>query len=146
MDLKFETEATFLNDDKSWLRRREGIDDAESITLDLSLFTKATHFPNGFIPSGMTLGKVAATGLYGPYNNALGGGTADQGVFRGHLLSAVEVRPTNETGKAGAALFWRGTVRESRLPTNHGLDAAAKVDAGPTSAITVGNAPIIRYE
>lgn len=145
-DLKFTTDGTFVNDDKSWIRRREGLDDAQSITLDLSLFTLATHYPNGFIPSGMTLGRVAATGLYGPYNNALGGGTADQGVFRGHLLSSIEVRSDNTTGKAVGALFWRGTVRETRLPTNHGLDAAAKVDAGPTSAIVDGTHPTIRYE
>lgn len=144
MDLKFETEATFLNDDKSWLGNgREGINDARSITLDLSLFTLATHYPNGFIPSGIALGKVTATGLYGPYNNALATGVEN---FRGFLLSSVEVRSTNVTGKVGAALYWRGAVRQSRLPANHGLDAAAIVDAGPTSALVDGQAARIRFD
>lgn len=121
MDLKFETEATLINDDKSWLATRDGIDIARSITLDLALFTEATHYPNGFIPSGMTLGKVTATGLYGPYNNALING---QETNRGHLLSGLQVRATNKTGKAVGALYWRGIIKQSRLPTNHGLDAA----------------------
>lgn len=142
-DLLFETEDTFGQDDKSWLRRREGTDDAMSVTLDLSLFTDTTHYPDGFIPSGVTLGKVTASGLYGPYESGETDGRED---FRGHLLSSVQVRSTNTTGKAVGALFWRGTVQESRLPTNHGLDAAAKEDAGPTSAITDGQAPRIRYE
>lgn len=142
-DLQFETEETFEQDDKSWIRRREGVDDAQSITLDLSLFTEATHYPDGFIPSGVTLGKVTADGLYGPYDDALLNGQED---FRGHLLSAVVVRPTQTTGKSVGALFWRGTVEEARLPANHGLNAAAKVDAGPTSAIVDGQAPRIRYE
>lgn len=144
MDLKFETEASFLNDDKSWLGNgREGINDARSITLDLSLFTAGTHYPNGFIPSGIALGKVTATGLYGPYSNAAGDGRTD---FRGFVLSNVEVRPTNTTGKATAALYWRGSVRQSRLPANHGIDANAIVDAGPTSAIADGQAPRIRFD
>lgn len=143
MDLKFETEATFLNDSKAWLGAREGVDDARTVTLDLSLFTAGTHFPNGFIPSGMTLGKVTASGLYGPYNNALATGVEN---FRGHLLSGVEVRATNVTGRAVAAMLWRGTVKESKLPTNHGLDAAAKADAGPTSALVGNDIPNIRYE
>jgi hypothetical protein len=125
MDLKFEDDGSFTNDDKSWLASRMGIDTARSITLDLSLFTSGTHYPNGFIPSGVTLGKVTATGRYGPYNNALATG---QEVNAGHLLSAVEVRSTNTTGRAAAALFWNGIVREARLPANHGLDAAGKTD------------------
>lgn len=125
MDLVFETESTLAQDDKSWLATRMGIDTARSITLDLSLFTGGTHYPNGFIPSGVALGKVTATNRYGPYNDALATGVE---VLRGHLLSAVVVRATNTAGKAAGALFWHGVVKESRLPANHGLDAAGKAD------------------
>lgn len=142
-DLKFEQDATFSGTSKAWLKSRKGVDQCRGITLDLSLFTLATQYPNGFIPSGMTLGKVTATGLYGPYNDALATG---QEVFRGHLLEDVKVRSTNTTGKAVGALFWTGIVEEARLPANHGLNAAAKVDSGPTSAIVDGQAPSIRYE
>lgn len=125
MDLKFETDATFVQDDKSWLASRDGIDIARSITLDLSLFTEAIHYPNGFIPSGVTLGLVTATNRYGPYDNAaVDGRTAN----KGHLLSSVVVKTTNKTGKAAGALYWRGIVREARLPVGHGLDANGKTD------------------
>lgn len=70
MDLKFEVEGTFLNEDHSWLASRLGFDTARPATLDLSLFTEGTHFPNGFIPSGMSLAKVTSgpsINLYGPY-------------------------------------------------------------------------------
>jgi hypothetical protein len=114
MDLKFETEGTFLNDDKSWLAAREGIDDARSITLDLSTFTAVGFYPNGFIPSGTVLARITATGLYVPFADGAVGTGAE--IPRGLLLSAVEVRATNVTGKAAGALFWRGSVKLSRLP------------------------------
>lgn len=229
MDLKFETEGSYKNDDHSWLATRMGLDVMRSITLDLALFTEATHYPDGFIPSGVTLGKVTATSLYGPYagrasevqtinlgaatagtvtigfdgettaaiafnataatvqteleklsnvqagdivvtggplpgtitltfggqyagkdvsqvvvtptgltggavtvatTTAGGSATADgRQTMAGHLGSAVEVRATNKTGKAAGALFWTGVVKEARLPTGHGLDAAGKTDA-----------------
>jgi len=141
--LQFAQEAAFQNDDKSWIRRREGLDDMMGVTLDLTTFTLATHYPNGFIPSGMVLGKITATGLYGIYLPAALDGRQDA---RGHLASAVDMTPVPTANKAVSTLFWRGTVREARLPTNHALDAAAKVDLGPTSAIVDGQHGMIRYE
>lgn len=142
-DLQFETEDTFLNDDKSWIRRREALDDMQSITLDLTVFTLATHYPNGFIPSGLVLGKITATGLYGIYLPGALDGRQDA---RGHLGSSIDMTKVPATNKSVGALFWRGTVREVRLPANHALDAAAKVDMGPTSALADGLHAMIRYE
>lgn len=55
---------------RSWLLSPHGTDPGTtpSITLDVSAFTAAVHYPNGYIPSGAPLGKITATGLYGPYN------------------------------------------------------------------------------
>lgn len=142
-DLQFETEDTFLNDDKSWIRRREGLDDMQSITLDLTTFVLATHYPNGFIPSGIALGKITATGLYGPYASGALDGRQDG---RGFLGGAVDMTKVPATNKSVSALFWRGTVREARLPANHGVDAAFKVDVGPTSALVDGLHGLIRFE
>lgn len=146
-DLQYETEATFLNDDKSWIRRREGLDDMPSITLDLTTFVLATHYPDGFIRSGTVLGKITATGLYGPYaTGALDGRQA----ARGFLGGAVDMTSVPATNKSVSALFWRGTIKESRLPLNHGLDAAAKVDMGPTAVdallVADGQFAQIRFE
>lgn len=52
--------------DKSWLATRMGLQDMRSITLDISAFN-ADHISNGYIPSGTVLGKITATGKYGPY-------------------------------------------------------------------------------
>jgi hypothetical protein len=147
-DLQFESEAPFTNDDKSWIRRREGFDDMMTITLDLSTFVLATHYPGGFIPSGIALGKTTATGLYGPYDNTVGGGTADRGIFRGFLFGPIDMTTVPANNRAVSALFWRGTIKESRLPANHGFDAAAKTDiADPVAAqYADGQIPIIRVE
>jgi len=141
--LQFVTEQAFQADDRSWIRRREGYDDMQSITLDLTTFTLATHYPNGFLPSGLVIGKITATGLYGIYASGALDGRQDA---RGFLGSAVDMNPVPASNKAVANLFWRGTIRETRLPANHGLDAAAKVDMGPTSALTDGQHALIRFE
>lgn len=54
-------------EDRSWLGSRDGTQYTQSITLDVSLFVPGEHYPNGYIKSGTLLGKVTASGLYGPY-------------------------------------------------------------------------------
>lgn len=66
MDLALST-TTYGVEDRSWLASRDGTAFTQSITLDISTFTSGTHFPNGYIPSGVCLGKITASGLYGPY-------------------------------------------------------------------------------
>src|SRR5690625_694348 len=53
-------------DDPSWLGSAHGVNATRSITLDVSKFTKSTHYPNGVIPSGTAVAKIAASGKYGP--------------------------------------------------------------------------------
>lgn len=66
MDLSLTSES-FAGGDPSWLRLRHGVDSCVSGTLDVSAFTPAVHYPNGFIKSGTAIGRITATGLYGPY-------------------------------------------------------------------------------
>jgi hypothetical protein len=66
MDLSLRTE-NFSFDDQSWLGSAHGTDAARTITLDTSAFTSGTHYPNGYFPSGLPLGRITATGKYGPY-------------------------------------------------------------------------------
>lgn len=117
--------ATYITEDMTWLGSAHGTETADTITLDFNLFTAGTHFPNGFIPAGMTLGKVTATGVYGPYNDALSNG---QEVMAGHLYKPVAVATDNVAGKGLGALYWHGEVVEAKLPTNSGINAAGKVD------------------
>lgn len=108
---------------RSWMLSQWGQGPGEnpSIVLDQSAFTGGTHFPNGFIASGEALGKITATGLYGPYDNAAADGRE---VCAGLLHSATKV-PTNGTDP-GAALVVAGFIKESKLP--RAIDTAGKAD------------------
>lgn len=56
-------------EDRSWDLSPHGSEPGTtpSITLDVSTFTAGTHYPDGYLPSGLPLGRITATGLYGPY-------------------------------------------------------------------------------
>lgn len=84
-------------------------------------FTKNTHYPNGFIPSGTKLGKVSATGLYGPYDNAANDGRE---TLVGFLVAPREV--VSETQKIAAGSLTHGKVVEANLPFT--VDSAGKTD------------------
>lgn len=60
---------SFGQEDQSWLGSAHGTDSAHPITLDTSAFTSGTHYPNGYFPSGLPLGKITASGKYGPYGS-----------------------------------------------------------------------------
>lgn len=129
MDLSVRTKHDYRTDDQRWIGPggiATLIDGGRSITLDRSVFVLATHYPNGFIPSGIALGRITATGLYAQYDDAAVDGRQ---VNRGHLLAGIKVDPAGAaTADLGAALYWRGEVIKSFLPANHGLDAAGEVD------------------
>lgn len=102
----------------SWLLDRGGFEQ-ESITLDVSAFTKATHYPDGFIPSGTAISKIADTGLYGPY--------VEGGEDAGFLATSTTV-PTSGAN-VGAALLFSGVVKLSKLPASVSTDFRAATAA-----------------
>lgn len=59
------------NEDRRWLGTRMGADQNRSITLDVSAFDAAHIAAKGYLPSGLVLAKITATGKYGPYTPAL---------------------------------------------------------------------------
>jgi hypothetical protein len=124
MDISVRTD-NYQVENHSWLGSAHGTDAGRSITLDVSTFTAGTHYPNGYIPSGVVLGKITATGLYGPYNN---GASDGREVAAGHLLTATEVQAAATTIDVGAVLLEHGIVIEAKLPSGHGLDANGKTD------------------
>lgn len=121
MDLSVKTE-TFGSDNQSWLASAHGLDAGRGITLDTSAFTAGTHYPNGYFPSGLPLGKITASGLYGPYNNAATDGTD---VLAGHLMTPVKA-PSVNTIDVGGVLLGHGVVVEANLPI--AIDSAGKAD------------------
>ena len=121
MDLTLRTE-NFAQDDQSWLGSAHGTNAARTITLDTSAFTAGTHYPDSYFKSGIPLGRITATGKYGPYNDALADGTE---TLVGFLLCAVDA-PTVNTIDVGAALLDHGRVVESKLPI--AVNANGKAD------------------
>ncbi|MFF0245038.1 head decoration protein [Streptosporangium sandarakinum] len=121
MNISITTE-TFHQDDQSWLGSAHATTATRTITLDTSAFTPATHYPGGYFPSGLPLGKITTTGKYGPYDN-----TAEDGrdTLTGFLFTAVKA-PASTTTDVGAALFEHGRIVEARLPI--AIDAAGKTD------------------
>ncbi|MCX4705655.1 head decoration protein [Streptomyces sp. NBC_01373] len=121
-----QTTEQFGSDDQSWLGSAHGTDATETIALDTSTFTLATHYPDGYFKSGIPLGKITAGGKYGPYDNAAADGRQ---TLVGFLFAAVKA-PTDNTLDPAAAMLTHGKVRESRLPV--AVDAAGKTDVAGT--------------
>jgi hypothetical protein len=101
-----------------------------NVKVDISAFTANTHYPNGFIPSGVPVGIItaqssAALTVVGPYDNAAADGTE---VCLGLLFGNVKVPDLLDTTKdaAGAVLCAFAPVQLSKLPI--ALDAAGQAD------------------
>lgn len=102
--------------------------------IDVSLFTAAQHYANGYIPSGTILGIKTTGGKLGPYLDAAADGTQTAvGILR---ASIQVVQPTGVAKTLiGAAYLVHGIVSVARLPFLVGtqplggyIDAAAKTD------------------
>lgn len=126
MQLGIKREAFSPNENQEWLGSAHGTSEADSITLD-SVLTRAAFGTLGYVPSGVVLGKVTATGRYAPYDGGASDGTE---TAAGLLFTTVNLGdPTRpETGDISAALYWHGEVRVSKLPTDNGLDSGARAD------------------
>lgn len=117
----------FVAEDRSWDLGPHGNDPGSNpnAALLVSLFTAGTHYPKGFIPSGTLLGKVTATGLYGPFDPAA---TDGRQVAAGHLFASRPVR--TGVARIPGALKVHGFVNPARLPLQSGtgsLTDAARV-------------------
>lgn len=63
------TKTEYQVENRSWLLGPHGTEPGTtpSVTLDIATFVEATHYPNGFLPSGLPVGRITASGLYGLY-------------------------------------------------------------------------------
>jgi Bacteriophage lambda head decoration protein D len=90
-------------------------------------------YPNGYIPCGTVLGKVTATGLYGPYNSSASDGTQ---TAAGILFDDCEVViPWNNaelTQIGGAMVVNDAVVSQMMLPVQSGPGA---IDSGGKTAL-----------
>lgn len=101
--------------DMSWLASEHGLSNARTELLDISTFTPATHYPDGYIKSGTPLAKVG--GVLVPYT-VLEATTTGAGILEGFLLTdQAVVPPTVNTGKDFAVpLLDHGRVKASKVP------------------------------
>lgn len=110
-------------DDQSWLGSAFGTNSAQAVTLQTSAFTKATHYPNGYFPSGLPLGKYtsgANSGKFGPYTAGATDGTQN---LAGFLFTATAA-PRDGASNVQGALLDHGRVIVARLPI--AVDATAE--------------------
>lgn len=124
MNLGLITES-FSQDRRDWLQGEHGTDIVASVTLDVSKFTAGTHYPDGYIKSGIPLGKITTGGKYGLYDDSVSDGRQ---TCVGFLYTGVEVvtqRGQVLTSAVGSMLV-HCAVKESKLPV--AVDAAGKVD------------------
>ncbi|MYR43058.1 head decoration protein [Streptomyces sp. SID5910] len=123
MDLNLKVES-FTQDRRDWLGSAHGTDAPVSVTLDVSKFTKATHYPDGYLKSGIPLGKITTGGKYGPYDDTA---TDGRQTLVGFLFTAqdVDARKVASTSVVGSMLI-HCFIREAKLPVS--VDANGKAD------------------
>jgi hypothetical protein len=127
MDLTLQ-QTTFGLDERDWLGSAHGTDMLGSVTLDTSTFDPTTHYPKGVLNSGILLGKITASGLYGPYDDTAHDGTE---VAAGVLFTETRVIPLGASAasaKVSGPLLVHGKVVEAKLPANSGVDDNGKAD------------------
>jgi hypothetical protein len=141
MDLTLNTE-TFGQDDQRWLVSDHGADTGRSVTLDVSKFTKADHYPDGYLKSGIVITKLAS-GKYGPFDPAAttGDGTSNKA---GLLLEAVQVKSTS-TAVAGAKVL-HCFVDTAKLPvTDTSKKGSLGVEATSPSTTHAASLPAVIF-
>lgn len=109
---------------RSWLLSQHGTDPGTTpgITVDASLFTASTHYPNGYLPSGTVLSPAG-----GPYSGT--------GAVGGILFSSLKI--PSATSKVGGAVLVHGFVKTGRLPFQSGT--------GSLGASGVAGLPLIHF-
>jgi hypothetical protein len=120
---------------RAWLLSPHGTDPGTTptITLDVSAFTAATHYPNGYLLSGIVLGRITATGLYAPYLSTNSDGTQ---TAAGILFSSVKVPNLADLTKDVAnALVVHGFVAQAKLPIANAATGGGYIDAAAITAL-----------
>jgi len=95
--------------DQRWIGSRHALEDAVTGTLKVSDFTAGTHYPDGYIPSGLPVDATDPANLK-PY--------AGTGVLR--FIKDNHQVVVNDAGDVPAdiqvALLWHGLIKTDFLP------------------------------
>lgn len=112
----YRSEAAYGSGDSRWIGTRHAINNAQTAMVDISAFTKATHFPDGFLPSGTPVAR-AGDGKLIPYDKAEAT-TTGAGLLAGHILWDQAVKDTEDFA---VPLYDHGRVVAEFVP--HGFVA-----------------------
>lgn len=127
----------FQAEDLSWDLSNPGVPYVEGGVIDVSLFTAAQHYPNGYIPSGTVLGKKTTGGKLGPYLDAATDGTQ---TAVGILRASIHVLKPNGSAKGlvGCAVLKAfGVIDPAKLPfTSSNAAAGGYIDANGKADLT----------
>lgn len=113
-------------EDRSWAIGEHGFDMPVNAPLAFATFTGA-NFADGVVKSGCVLGRVTATGAYGPY---LGSASDGRETAVGVLFNTFRIPADTATVASDAALV-HFHCRQARLPYTSGagaIDAAGRAD------------------
>ncbi|WP_316521189.1 head decoration protein [Kitasatospora brasiliensis] len=119
---------------RPWLASTHGTDQTETVTVDASKLVANTHYvastdstqPYSRLLSGLALGKITASGLYGPYDPAA---TDGRQTLCGLVYDEALFAPGQT--RIPCALLWHGVARASKIPG--GIDTT-KITASPGGA------------
>jgi hypothetical protein len=143
IDISIRNRADLRNEDQRWIGNGgEPIAPCRPIVLDRSAFDLVTDFPNGYIPSGVALAKLSASGLYVPY---AGSPSEVQTLTRTSTAGTVTLTCEGETTgtvPASAAGFTAAAVQAALLSlSNLGIgDVTVTGSAGGPLTVTFGGA------
>jgi len=92
--------------DQRWIGSRHALDSAKTGTVSVSTFTKATHYPDGYLKSGTPV-NAADPSVLKPFT----GGT-------GEVLRFLKDNHDIEAGinEVQVAYLWHGLIYTNRLP------------------------------
>ncbi|MFE3196793.1 head decoration protein [Embleya sp. NPDC059237] len=104
---------------RAWLGGAHGTDSTETITLDITTLTSGVHYlpspdtsqPYLCVLSGVPVGRITASRLYGAYDPAATDGRQQ---LRGFIYADAIFGP--DVKKIPAALLWHGTVVATAVP------------------------------
>ncbi|MEU7307305.1 head decoration protein [Streptomyces albidoflavus] len=121
---------------RDWLASLHGTDQTETITLDLSKMTEGVHVfastdttqPYWHVASGIPVGRITASRLFGPYDPEATDGRQE---LAGHVFAEAYFAPGAK--KCPAALLWHGVVYADKVPG--GIDPAKVAPSATTAQI-----------
>lgn len=116
----YREETGTLAGDRSWYDSIHGIANSRTEKVDVSTFTRATDFPNGYIPSGTPVAIVGAAGAKKAVKYVPTDETGKE-VFAGFL--ATDQLVYDAAGIINSPIFDHGRVRINRLPVTFAVPA-----------------------